>query len=298
MKKTSETVVFFGSGPVAAESLRLLSDNFDIEAVITKPKPQHHRGAFPVIDVARSLDLKIYEAADAESTNEIFRGNRFDSRVGVIIDHGLIVDQEVIDAFELGIINSHFSLLPRWRGADPITYSILKGDSTTGVSLMLIVPALDEGDLIAQEELKIDDNDTTVSLTPKLINLSDQMLSKHLPAYLNGEITPWRQQGVASYSTKIHKQDGVLDFNKTASELALEVRAYAGWPKSRTTIADKNVVVTAAHAISGNGKAGDLVVTKNSLGVQTSDGILVLDMLIPAGKKAMTVQAFLAGYKI
>src|SRR5579884_3510995 len=147
MKKMSETIVFFGSGPVAAASLELLAPVFNIEAVVTKPKPPHHKGRFEVLELADRLNLKVLTASDQAQLSQLFQTKSLSSRLGLLIDFGIIVPKDVIDYFHLGIINSHFSLLPRWRGADPISFAILNGDKTTGVSLMLLVPALDEGPL-------------------------------------------------------------------------------------------------------------------------------------------------------
>src|SRR5579872_6817577 len=155
MTKTSETVVFFGSGPVAAESLRLLAKNFPIEAVISKPRAEQHKGEVPVLAAAEKLQLPVHTATDRQQLNKLFAKARFKSRVAVLVDFGIIVSQQVIDSFPLGIVNSHFSLLPKWRGADPITFAVLSGDKETGVSLMLLVEKMDEGPLLAQAPLQI-----------------------------------------------------------------------------------------------------------------------------------------------
>src|SRR5215471_20589580 len=108
MKKISETVVFFGSGPVAAESLRLLSESFTIEAVITKPRPLHHKGDVPVLEAAARLNLPVYTANNKSSLDKLFASDKafFKSRVGILVDFGIIVSQKVIDYFPMGIVNS------------------------------------------------------------------------------------------------------------------------------------------------------------------------------------------------
>src|SRR5690606_13053936 len=120
-------VVFFGSGPVAAKSLENMLPDFEIVAVVTKPKPAHHRGNFPVINVAENNNLPLYRVTNKQELTELIRTKPFKSEVAILIDFGIIVSQEVIDYFPKGIINSHFSLLPEWRGADPITFAILSG---------------------------------------------------------------------------------------------------------------------------------------------------------------------------
>jgi methionyl-tRNA formyltransferase len=298
MKRTSETITFFGSGTVAAESLKLLAQDFDIEAVVTKPKPAHHKGSFPVIEIAETLGLKTLFTANKKELRELFTDKPVQSRLGIVIDYGILIPQAVIEYFPLGIANSHFSLLPRWRGPDPISFAILNGDAETGVSVMMIVEQLDEGPLLAQQPLKIASDDTTPSLTDKLIALSHQLLCVALPAYIESSINPRPQSGEASYSRKLTKQDAELDWSKPAAQLERELRAFAGWPRSRTRLGKTNLVVTKAHVIDGQGEPGHIFNQDKRLGVYTSDGVLIIDALIPAGKKEMSAQAFLAGYQI
>lgn len=299
MKKTSETITFFGSGPVAAESLRLLSQDFTIEAVITKPRPEHHRGPVPVLDVAEELRLPVFTAANKRELSSLFEQRPVHSKIAVLIDFGIIVSQAVIDYFPLGIINSHFSLLPEWRGADPLTFSILSGQSLTGVSLMLIEVGMDVGPLLAQGTYTIAPDYTTPQLTEDLIDLSHQMLVEILPRYIAGDIAPYPQDSTKepTYSRKLSKDDSVLDWHKPAMQLEREIRAFAGWPKSRATFGRLEVVVTKAHVASATGTPGKTVIVDKKPVVYCVEDSLVLDMVKPAGKKEMTGEAFLAGYK-
>lgn len=301
MKKMSETIVFFGSGPVAANSLRLLAKDFAIEAVITKPRPPHHRGDVPVMTVAKELKLPVLTAANKRQLDELFATKTFTSRLGLLIDFGIIISQAVIDYFPLGIISSHFSILPEWRGADPITFAVLSGQRQTGVSLMQIVAALDEGPLLAYGVYDLPTDITTPLLTEHLVNFSHMMLKQAIPKYLadgksgQPQTVTGRQ---VSYSRKLTKADGVIDWNKPAEQLEREVRAFLGWPRSRTTLFGKDVVITKAHAAGGTGKAGSLKVEGRELSIYAAKGRLVIDRLIPAGKKEMSAAAFLAGYKL
>jgi len=294
----SKTLTFFGSGPVAARSLELLAVHFEIEAVITKPQPPHHKEIFPVLAVAQKLGLKVLETADKNALEQLFLQKPVSSDIGVVIDYGILIPQSVIDQFSLGIVNSHFSLLPRWRGADPISFAILEGDQETGVSLMLIVAQLDEGPLLGQRSLHIAPDATTPSLTNELISLSDQLLTEMLPLYIDGQLQPQPQSGNASYSLKLSKSDGLLDWHKPAAMLERQVRAYAEWPRSRTQIAGIDAVVTRAHVAGGVGEPGTIWRSEKEFGFYTAEGVLVIDRLIPSGKKEMTAEAFLAGHKI
>jgi methionyl-tRNA formyltransferase len=230
--------------------------------------------------------------------------------VGVVIDYGFIINQDVIDYFPLGIINSHFSLLPEWRGADPITFAILSGQQQTGVSLMLIVAKMDEGPLLAQAPYDITESITTPELTNDLIEVSDQMLRQILPLYLDGKIQPADQASVTmaasptpSYSRKLTKADGVIDWHKPAAQLEREVRAFIDWPKSRTRLGAHEVIISKAHVVpevAADTKPGAVTSTagKDGILVTTGDQTLCIDELKPIGKAAMSARAFLAGYHI
>lgn len=304
-------IVFFGSGPVAAKSLELLIEWCDIEAVITKPQPLHHREKFPVIAVAEAHGLPLHTASKRCELDEVISRETFQSRVAILIDYGIIVSQQVIDSFPLGIINSHFSVLPEWRGADPISFAILSGQKQTGVSLMLLVEAMDEGPLLGYGEYDMPDTITAPELTEYLINLSDALLRHDVPRHASDEAVQAKKRGAPqsitgreiSYSRKLSKVDGILDFNKPAAQLEREIRAFIDWPKSRTTLAGKDVIVTKAHAepgVTAGAKPGDVRIVKeeNTISVTTSSGSLCIDRLKPAGKSEMSTQAFLAGNKI
>lgn len=297
MTQISETIVFFGSGDVAARSLELLASNFTIEAVVTKPQPKHHKAQFPVLAVAEKLGLKILTTAYKRELSDLFANKPVDSRLGVVIDYGIIMPQAVIDSFEFGIVNSHFSLLPHLRGADPISFAILEDDNETGVSLMLIVEKLDEGELLDQRSLEIIDDDTP-RLTTRLIELSDKMLLEALPRYISGKIKPYPQAETGvSYSRKLIKADSQLDWQKPAEVLAREVRAFKGWPRSRCLLGTQGVIVTEAHASLGMNVPGTIWLADKQLGMNCSEGILIIDKLIPLGKKEMIAHDFLLGYK-
>jgi methionyl-tRNA formyltransferase len=303
---TKPSVVFLGSGPVAADSLAIITDHFDIEAVITKPRPTHHREAAPVEVLAQSLGLPLYFAGTRKELDALTSDLSFTSKVGIVVDYGVIISADTIGRFPLGIINSHFSLLPEWRGADPITFSILSGQPKTGVSLMVIDEGLDTGKLITQKVLPIEPDDTTLTLTEKLVALSGDLLAEYLPRYIAGDITPKSQPHPdrTTHSRKLTKADGILDFTKPAEVLEREIRAFTGWPKSRTQLGGIDVIITKAHVSPAPtnpigeiiAAPGTVLATKHSLEIVTANGNLVIDMLQPAGKKEMPVQAFLLGY--
>lgn len=302
MKKTSKTIVFFGSGPVAAKSLALLLEDFSVEAVVTKPRAPHHKGSVPVLELAESNNIPTLTAANKQELDKLITDNSFSSDIAVLIDFGIIVSQKVIDSFSLGIVNSHFSLLPKLRGADPITFAILNGDTKTGVSLMLIDEGMDTGKLITQKTYHMPDTITTPELTDELIALSHQLICKYLPSYMNNEIQPRQQPHPdrATYTRKLTKSDGIIDWNKPAQQIEREIRAFQVWPGSRTSLFGKDVIITKAHAVPSDGIPGKVEIVKDTgiLIVYANSGYICIEELKPAGKKEMPVKAFLAGLRL
>jgi methionyl-tRNA formyltransferase len=290
-----DSIVFFGSGPLAAASLKFLNENFTIEAVVTKPTTKEEMAA-------SAPGVPLHTVSNKRELTALLTDKPFKSRVAILVDFGIIVEKAVIDYFPLGIINSHFSLLPRWRGADPISFAILKGDAKTGVSLMLIDEGLDTGKLITQKVLHIKPDATAPSLTEELIELSNGLLKDFVPRYAAGEVKPHNQPHPdrVTHSHKLEKKDGVIDWNKPAEQIEREIRAYLGWPGSRTTIADKDVIITQAHMVPTNHgeKPGALEVVReaNALMVETGKGMLCIDWLKPAGKNEMSSAEFIRGY--
>ena len=288
----SKKVVFFGSGPVAAASLALLASNFAIEAVITKPKPSHHRGEVPVLEVAKRLGLPVFAAANKQELDELLAKKPAKSELAILIDFGIIVSRKIIDYFQLGIINSHFSILPEWRGADPITFAVLSGQTTTGVSLMLLVEAIDEGPLLAYGEYEMPADTTTPLLTQELIKLSQALLVETVPKYIAGELQPVAQSKTGrevSYSRKLVKADGMVDFGNPARQIEREVRAYQPWPKSQAKILGHDVIITKTRVAKDKGD-GDLV-------MKCQPGWLEIQKLIAPSGRTMSGADFLRGYK-
>lgn len=299
--KNKDSLVFFGSGPVASASLQKLLDDFTVEAIVTK---QGHKHPNPVEEFAKKHRIPLLYPANKQELSDLFKSSPVNSKIGLVIDYGIIISQDVINYFPLGIVNSHFSLLPQWRGADPISFAVLSGQSETGVSLMLISENLDEGLLLAQTPYEMPPHITTSELTKDLIELSNAVVAAILPMYIRGEVTPAPQEAVTiaastrpTYSRKLTKQDGVIDWQKPASVLEREIRAFDAWPRSRTQLAGKDVIVTKAHVTHTKGKPGQIEIRDRSIILYCGQDALVLDELQPAGKKKMSGAAFLAGHQ-
>lgn len=284
-------IVFFGSGPVASKTLQALLPHFDVEAIITKPRAEGHRGSVPVLELAEEQTIPVFTPGNKKELTDLFASHTFTSSVGLVVDYGIIISNEVIDSFALGIVNSHFSLLPEWRGADPITFSVLSGQKETGVSLMVINEKLDEGTLIAQKPLTLPPTITTPQLTDELITLSNAMLIEYMPQYAAGKITPYQQPNKpVTYSRKLTKEDGILDTKKPATQLEREIRAFTGWPKSTITLFGHTVIVKEARAVQNIANSTLTI----PCGKQTF--LQITQLTAPSGR-TMAGADFLRGYK-
>lgn len=300
MKKLSNPFIFFGSGPVAAESLKLLVKDFSIEAVITKPNLPIYNHRQSVYDIAKKHGIKLLELANKAAVEDLFASpsRLFVSEFGLIIDYGIILPKKVIDYFPLGIVNSHFSLLPQWRGPDPISFAILSGQQYTGVSIMLIRVGIDDGPLLAQSKYPLYKTITTPVLTKDLIKLSHKLLVSILPRYAAIKITPIEQSKSmpVTYSRKLTKVDGLIDWHKPAVQLEREIRAYSEWPKSYCSFNRINVTIIAGRVIDQTGKPGRIIIDHKRLFVCCGQQTLEITKLKPAGKRVMSTESFLAGY--
>lgn len=270
--KQSNSVVFFGNEKLATGvSVQPLIKNalraagFELEQIITGPLSE----------------LKPHR-----------------SQVAVLAAYGHIVPQRVLDEFPLGIINIHPSLLPAYRGPTPIEQAMLDGVNKTGVSIMRLTAGMDEGPIYKQKTVHLIGNETKQDLVTMLQQCGAELLIDALPSIID-QTLPARSQphpDRATYSSKLSKEDGLIDWNKSADQLEREVRAYAGWPRSSTTLAEKDVIITKAHVLDQSGAPGDISIIDKQLIVFCKTGSLLIEELQPAGKKPMTSQAFLAGY--
>lgn len=307
MKKKSKTILFFGNERLAtgvttaAPTLRgLIEAGYDVAAVVIAQNPNDKSRSSRQIEIAEMAaahKIPVVRPHDLlEAKHELAT---YKAEAAVLIAYGKLIPQPIIDLFPKGIINIHPSLLPLHRGSTPLESVILEGASQTGVSLMKLVAEMDAGPVYAQRKIALGGHETKQELADKLSLIGSKMVLKHLPAILDGSRKPKPQdESAATEDAHITKADSLLDWNKPAARLEREIRAYSGWPRSRSNIGWTKVVVTAARVIEGQGLIGNLYIQNKQLGVYTSQGILIIETLIPVGKKEMSGQAFLAGYKI
>ena len=292
-------LTFFGSGPLATKCLEFLIEKFDIGAVITKSKPAYHKEEAPIETLAANHKLPIYYSNNKAQLDQLFRRNNQPLNCGIVIDYGVIIEQKIIDKFKFGIINSHFSLLPEWRGPDPITYALLSGQPSTGVSLMLINSGMDTGKLIAQIPTKIKKQYDNTILSKTLIKANNKLILDNLNKYLEGRIIPYNQPPtVATYSNKIAKNNGEIVWQKPASTIEREIRAYNGWPRSYTTLNGLKFIIVKAVVSKCKLSPGKIQILDNKkllIGCGV-DSIEILEA-IPLNKNIMDSKSLINGYK-
>lgn len=296
-------IIFFGNEQIAtgvsttAPTLQaLIEAGYDISAVVANSKDVISRNnrQLRVKDVAKDHNIPFIVPDDMQKLTEELKIFRADA--GVLVAFGRIVPQEIIDIFPGGIINIHPSLLPLHRGPTPIESVILNSEKKTGVSLMKLERTMDSGPVYAQSEINIDSGDTKQELADKLLEIGKTMLIELLPDILTGRVIARPQdESRATYDGLISKEDGVIDWSKSATVIEHEIRAYSGWPKSRTKLADIDCIITEAEVSEADGKPGDYKKDKDLL-IFTGDGSLSIKRIQPSGKREMTAEEFLRGY--
>jgi methionyl-tRNA formyltransferase len=297
-------IIFAGTPDFAARHLQALLDaGHQIIAVYTQPDRPAGRGQqlqpSAVKQLALQHNLAVYQPKSLKKAPAQQELAALDADLIIVVAYGLILPQAVLDTPRLGCINVHGSLLPRWRGAAPIQRAIWAGDTQTGVTIMQMDAGLDTGAMLSMVSCDIDDTDTSASLYDKLAILGPKALLAALT-----DLPALQQQAQiqdnshASYAEKLHKDEAILDFNKSASALQREIRAFNPWPVSYITLAQGSIKVWQAKAEDGcSDKAAGTVLSadKHGIRIACANSTLLITQLQPPGKKAMATADFLNG---
>ncbi|MCI1035650.1 methionyl-tRNA formyltransferase [Raoultella terrigena] len=295
-------IIFAGTPDFAARHLdALLSSEHQIVGVFTQPDRPAGRGKklmpSPVKVLAEANNLPVFQPASLRPQENQELVSSLNADVMVVVAYGLILPKAVLDMPRLGCINVHGSLLPRWRGAAPIQRSLWAGDTETGVTIMQMDVGLDTGDMLYKLSCPITAKDTSASLYDKLANLGPQGLLDTLTQVANAATQPEVQdEALATYAEKLSKEEARIDWSLSAEQLERCIRAFNPWPMSWLEIDDQPVKVWQASAIAeaSTAEPGTIVAaSKQGIQVATGDGILNLESLQPAGKKAMSAQDLL-----
>ncbi|CAM3239726.1 Methionyl-tRNA formyltransferase [Klebsiella spallanzanii] len=295
-------IIFAGTPDFAARHLdALLSSEHEIVGVFTQPDRPAGRGKklmpSPVKVLAQANDLPVFQPASLRPQDNQQLVATLNADVMVVVAYGLLLPKPVLDMPRLGCINVHGSLLPRWRGAAPIQRSLWAGDAETGITIMQMDVGLDTGDMLYKLSCPITAEDTSGSLYDKLAGLGPQGLLETLTQLANGNAQPEAQdEALVTYAEKLSKEEARIDWSLSAAQLERCIRAFNPWPMSWLEIDGQPVKVWRASVITDASSAepGTIVASgKQGIQVATADGILNLESLQPAGKKAMSAQDLL-----
>lgn len=302
-------IVFMGTPEFALPSLgSLIGSPYDVVVVYTQPDRKAGRGKevawSPVKKLAVSRGLRVVQPQTLRQPEEIELLKSFSPDVIVVAAYGQILPPAVLNLPKYGCLNIHPSLLPRHRGPSPIIAAILQGDEVTGVSIMLMDAGLDTGPILQQKKVAILDEDTAGSLSDKLSRISAQLLLETLPLWFEGRIKHQPQdESLATYSQKIAKEDGKIDWQLPALTIWRRVRAFNPWPGCYTMYQGKLLKIWEVIPLPEVGirEVGRVIALSPALpapvGVITGDGILGLCQLQMEGKRRMVATEFVRGQR-
>lgn len=295
-------IIFAGTPDFAARHLdALLSSQHQVVGVFTQPDRPAGRGKklmpSPVKVLAAEKEIPVYQPASLRPAENQQLVADLKADVMVVVAYGLILPKSVLDMPRLGCINVHGSLLPRWRGAAPIQRSLWAGDAQTGVTIMQMDVGLDTGDMLHKLACDIGTEDTSATLYDKLADLGPQGLLETLSQLASGTAKPEVQdEAQVTYAEKLSKEEARVDWSLPAAQLERCIRAFNPWPMSWMEIDGQPVKVWRASIIDKQTDVAPgtiLEASKQGIQVATTEGVLNLEELQPAGKKAMKAQDLL-----
>lgn len=293
-------LVFAGTPEFAATHLQaVLPSRHQVVAVYTQPDRPAGRGhklvSSPVKRLALEHRLPVHQPASLKEPEAQRQLTELAPDILVVVAYGLILPPKVLAIPRHGCINSHASLLPRWRGAAPIARAIEAGDSVTGVTLMRMEEGLDTGPILDAVQTPIYPDDTAESLLERLASLGSHALVKALDALEEGDLPGLIQdQALATYAQKLTKEEAELDWRRPARELERRIRAFYPWPVCHTELAGERLKVLAAENAQGAGAPGEILrVDRSGMTVACGDEALCLTRLQLPGKKPLAVAELL-----
>lgn len=300
----SLNLVFCGTPQFAVPALeRLVGVGFSVALVVTQPdRPRGRKLELAPSPVkARALELGLpLTQPEKIKNNQEFRTQltKINPDAIIVVAYGRMIPQWMIDLPRLGNLNLHASLLPKYRGAAPIQWAIANGESMTGVTTMLINAGLDTGDILLQEEVGIAADDTSESLAPRLAGIGADLMIATLRGLEAGVVHSRPQDDQqATLAPILRKEDGRLDFHRSAQEILNRLRGFQPWPGAHTNFRGKNLNVWAAKPASHSIPEAKLLLEGDRLfvGCGTSSSLELLEVQAE-GKKRMPARDFIHGY--
>ena len=309
-------VIFMGTPEFSVGTLEaLIEAGHEVVLAVTQPDKPKGRGKemqfTPVKECALKYDIPVYQPVKVRESKCVEKLREYEADIMVVVAFGQILPKEILEMCKYGCVNVHASLLPKYRGAAPIQWSIIDGETVTGVTTMQMNEGLDTGDMLLKVEIPIEEKETGGSLHDKLAEAGAKLCIETLKALEEGRVTPIPQgETTTSYAKMLDKQLGNIDWSKSAVSIERLIRGLTPWPSAYTNWNDKVMKIWDAEVFSGDAveemckhtKAstpGTIIkVEKDAFYVQTGDGFLkVCELQIP-GKKRMDAGAFLRGYQI
>lgn len=299
-------VVFMGTPEFAVPTLQALIDHHQVIGVVTQPDKQRGRGKKvqfpPVKEKAMEYDLPVYQPLKARDEEFITVLKDLNPDVIVVVAYGQILPESILNIPKYGCINVHGSLLPKYRGAAPIQWSVLDGEEKTGITTMYMEKGLDTGDMIEKAELVLDAKETAGTLHDKLMVMGADLLLSTLEKLENETAVRIKQDDSKScYAKMLTKEMGQIDFTKPAKEIERLIRGLNPWPSAYTSMNGKTMKLWDADVMECDvkEKPGTVIdVTKDAIVTSTGKDALALKEIQLAGKKRMKVSAFLLGYHV
>ena len=296
-------VVFMGTPQFAVPSLQTLIETQEVVGVVTQPDRPAGRGRklqpSPVKAAALQAGVPVYQPRSLRSEEAAGLLHDWQPDVIVVAAFGQILRPHVLELPPKGCINVHASLLPRWRGASPIQHAILAGDTQTGITLMQMDEGLDTGPIYIQEPTPISESDTSETVHDRLAKLGAEMVGRYLDEILQGRIAAKTQDDdLATYAPMIKKEAGLIDWQESAQAIDRQIRAMTPWPGAFSKWDGQTLKIVSARPIDGfssTSPPGTVTVAGDDIVVQTGDGVLALDQVQLAGKKALNAEAFVRG---
>jgi len=296
-------LAFMGTPDFAVPSLdALIAAGHDIAAVYAQPARPKGRGHkaqdSPVAAAAtrHGIPVRTPERLDPEEI-AAFAALKLDA--AIVVAYGLILPKPILDAPRLGCVNVHASLLPKYRGAAPISWAIIGGEEKTGVTTMLMDEGLDTGPVLLTREIAIGGEDTAGSLGMALSELGASLLVETIRAVRAGSVAPASQSGEATFAPPLKKEDGLIDWKRSADEIFNFVRGMDPWPVAHCRLGNETLRILRTGPLAGEGRPG--IIEKadgRQLVVGTGGGLLSIIELQPPGKRPMSAASFLQGRRL
>ena len=309
IKKIS--IIFAGTPEFAVPALeKIYLAGFEIKLVLTQPDRKSGRGMnikkSPVKQKSIELDIPVYQPEvlinNKEAINKITTKK---ADILIVVAYGLIIPDEILNAYNGHIYNIHASLLPRWRGAAPVHRAIEAGDKEAGITIMKIVNKLDAGPMIMKEKLSVSEEDTTDSLSKKLSDIGASLITTLLNDIERGKVIKLEKQNEenVTYAKKINKLEAIADFNNSPEVLCQKIRAFNPFPMINIDFEGKSLKIVRANIynkkeIKHNLASGKLFLHGEDLLLKLSSGILKLEEVRLEGKKTMIASDFVKGHQV